>query len=112
MPFLKALSLSISAGGLLATGTFFYAIRQIEAVQLSSSDPLLKSKYHQTYNPNNNPAVHDLFIRRVPLSQIDPALLQNQECLIERYTAGVWAGAGMYPYLQSYINPFSNLSVY
>jgi len=96
MAILKAISLGIPVGSLLATGTFFYATRQIEAVQLSPSDSIFRSKYHRDYNPNNNPTVHDLHIRRVPISEIDPSLLQNQECLIERYTGGVWAGAGMY----------------
>jgi hypothetical protein len=101
MPFLKALSFGITTG-LVATGTFFYAISQVEAVQLSPSDSLLKSKYHEKYNPNHNLPVKDFFIRRVPISQIDPSLLRNQECLIERYTAGVWAGAGKHPSLQSH----------
>lgn len=94
MPILKAISLGIPAGGLLAAGVFFYT-RQIEAVPLSPSDRIFTSQYHQKFNPNSNPTVHDLHIRKVPISQIEPSLLLDQERLIERFTGGVWAGAGM-----------------
>lgn len=95
MPILKAVSLGIPAGGLLAAGVFFYT-RQIEAVPLSPSDRIFTSKYYQKFNPNHNPTVHDLHIRKVPISQIDPSLLlPDQESLIERFTGGVWAGTGM-----------------
>ncbi|KAJ5794630.1 hypothetical protein N7457_001229 [Penicillium paradoxum] len=86
--------LAIPASGLLATGSFFYYTRHVEAVHLSPSDSIFQSKYHQRFNPNNNPTVHDLHVRVVPISQIDPALLERQDALIERYSAGVWAGAG------------------
>ncbi|CAG8388967.1 unnamed protein product [Penicillium salamii] len=90
--FSKVISL-FPAGGLLAAGSFFYTTRQIEAIELSPEDPIFKSKSHQEYNPNNNPTVHDLHIRRVPISQIDPTLLQNPDQLIERFSGGVWAGS-------------------
>ena len=93
MAIAKVLSL-IPASGLLAVGTFFYTTRQIEAIQLSPEDLIFKSKHHQKYNPNNNPTVNDLHIRKVPFSQIDPAYLENPERLIERFSGGVWAGSG------------------
>ncbi|KAJ5343270.1 uncharacterized protein N7506_003094 [Penicillium brevicompactum] len=92
MAVTKVLSL-IPASGLLAVGTFFYTTRQIEAIELSPEDPIFKSKHHQKYNPNNNPTVNDLHIRKVPFSQIDPAYLENPERLIERFSGGVWAGS-------------------
>jgi hypothetical protein len=94
MPLIRALFLGVPAGGLIAAGTFFYTTRHIEAVQLSPSDSIFNSKYHQNYNPNKNPTIHDLHIRTVPISQIDPALLRDEESLIQRFTGGIWAGFG------------------
>ncbi|KAJ5317658.1 hypothetical protein PENANT_c004G00407 [Penicillium antarcticum] len=92
MPPIRALSLGVPTSGLFAVGTFFYTTRHIEAVELFPSDPILNSKYHQDYNPNKNPTVHDLHIRTIPISQIDPALLQDEARLTQRFTGGVWAG--------------------
>jgi hypothetical protein len=84
----------VPAGGLLAASTFFYTIRHIEPVQLSPSDFIFKSKYHQNFNPDQNPTIHDLHIRTVPISQIDPAILRDKGSLIQRLSGGVWAGMG------------------
>lgn len=96
MPLIRVLSLGVPTGGLTAAGTFFYTTRHIEAVQLSPSDSIFHSKYHQNYNPNKNPTIHDLHIRTVPISRIDPALLRDEESLIQRFTGGVWAGFGKF----------------
>ncbi|KAJ5775472.1 uncharacterized protein N7511_000483 [Penicillium nucicola] len=94
MSLIRALSLGLPTSGLLAFGTFFYTTRHVEAVQLSPSDPIFHSIYHQKYNPNQNPTIHDLHIRTIPISEIDLVLLQDEESLIQRFTGGVWAGFG------------------
>ncbi|OJK02138.1 hypothetical protein ASPACDRAFT_40956 [Aspergillus aculeatus ATCC 16872] len=66
----------------------------IHAVPLTTTDPIFASKFYRSYNPNNNPTIHDLHIIRVPLSEIDPALLEDPPRLLERYCGGIWAGAG------------------
>lgn len=84
----------IPAGGVLATTSVLYATRQVEFVPLLPSDPILHCKYHKDLNPNGNPTIHDLHIRKVPLSQIEPSLLRDQEKLVEKFCGGIWAGSG------------------
>lgn len=102
MAFIKVLGI-IPACGLLAVGTFFYATRQIEAIELSPEDPIFNGEYHRKYNPNNNPTVNDLHIRKIPISQIDPAYLETPERLIERFSGGVWAGSGTSIYFYPHV---------
>lgn len=105
MPLLRNLLLkSIPAGGVLATTSFFYVTRHIEFVPLSPSDSIFHSTYLKQYNPSENPTIHDLHIRRIPISQIDPALLQDKQKLLERYCGGVWAGLGRSSYVCLHLN--------
>lgn len=86
-----------ASGGVLAvtTGTYLYTTWDVQAVPIStSSDPIFQNKHYRKCNPNNNPTVHDLHVMKVPFSQIDPSLLDNQEKLLERYCGGVWGGFG------------------
>lgn len=86
-----------TSGGALAvtTGTYLYTTWDVQAVPISnSSDPIFRNKHYRKCNPNDNPTVHDLHILKVPFSQIEPALLENQERLVERYCGGVWGGFG------------------
>ncbi|OJJ45976.1 hypothetical protein ASPZODRAFT_67376 [Penicilliopsis zonata CBS 506.65] len=95
MPLLRSLVLrGLPLSVVLATGTFFYTIRHTEKVPLTSGIDTFTSQYYTQYNPNNNPAIYDLHIRRIPISQVDPTLLQHNERLLERYCGGVWAGLG------------------
>ncbi|PYI21646.1 hypothetical protein BO99DRAFT_471875 [Aspergillus violaceofuscus CBS 115571] len=80
----------------LALGIYL-TTADIHAIPLTSTDPIFTSKYYKSYNPNSNPTIHDLHIIRVPLNQIDPALLEDQKRLLERYCGGIWAGAGFAP---------------
>jgi len=88
--------LSASGGALVVTtGTYLYTTWDVQAVPVSnSSGPIFQNKYYRRCNPNDNPTVHDLHVLKVPFSQIDPALLENREKLLERYCGGVWGGVG------------------
>jgi hypothetical protein len=84
-----------AAAGVAGTGLFFvYLTHGIEMVPMQASDPIFHSKFHAAYNPNGNPTIHDLHIIRVPLNRTKPGLLDDQEKLLERFCAGVWAGVG------------------
>ena len=87
----------LASGGALVvtTGTYLYTTWNVQAVPISnSSDSIFQNKHYRQCNPNDNPIVHDLHVLRVPFSQIDPALLENREKLLERYCGGVWGGVG------------------
>ncbi|KAJ5145772.1 uncharacterized protein N7515_000336 [Penicillium bovifimosum] len=87
----RMLPIMLPASGLVAAISFSYATRHVEAVPLLPSDPIIQSKFHKQFNTNNNPTVHDLFIRKVPVSDINPSLLNRPGALIERFSRGVWA---------------------
>ncbi|KEY79726.1 hypothetical protein BA78_7872 [Aspergillus fumigatus] len=62
------------------------------------NDPLFQSKYFKQHNPRNHPSLNDSCVRKVPLSQIPPELvndaLNGGSKLLERFCAGVWGGYG------------------
>ncbi|GFF56720.1 hypothetical protein IFM46972_10589 [Aspergillus udagawae] len=62
------------------------------------NDPLFKSRYFKQHNPGNHPSLNDSCVRKVPLSQIPPVLvddaLNGGSKLLERFCAGVWGGYG------------------
>ncbi|KAJ0417907.1 hypothetical protein BJY00DRAFT_196549 [Aspergillus carlsbadensis] len=88
-----------AATGAAGTGLFIaYLTHNIETVPMQASDPIFHCKLHAGYNPNGNPTIHDLHIIRVPLSRIEPGLLEDREKLLERFCGGVWAGVGFAPH--------------
>ncbi|KAL5042172.1 hypothetical protein BDW71DRAFT_217114 [Aspergillus fruticulosus] len=93
----KALGSTIATGGACAILSFFYITRDIEFVPLEMSDTIFHSEHFKRCNPHGNPTIHDLHVKRVPLSQIDPVLRADQDKLLERYCGGVWAGLGFAP---------------
>lgn len=54
------------------------------------------------YNPERNPTLSDLCVKRIPLSQIKPELLEKEGKLVEKFCAGVWGGLG-YAYQRRYL---------
>lgn len=68
--------------------------RNSPVLTLPSTDPLFQSAVYAKNNPNKNPATQDVCIKKVPLSKIQPALLEDKGKLVESFCAGVWGGAG------------------
>ncbi|KAJ9299911.1 hypothetical protein DTO271G3_2795 [Paecilomyces variotii] len=91
-----------TVGSVAGVGVYLGMTRKIEEVPLSTSDYLFNSVHFRTFNPLQNPTTHDLFVRKVPLSEIDPALLENKGKLVERFCAGVWGGLG-YAFQRAYL---------
>ena len=90
-------TLKLTTIGTAATlGTFFWATRDSTFVALPVTDHIFQSKLFSKFNPSKNPTTHDLCIRKVPLSEINPALLEKKGKLVEAFCAGVWSGWGMY----------------
>jgi hypothetical protein len=86
-------------GGAATAGVFDFWTRKCQFVPFPVSDPILSSSALRKYNPNNNPAVRDLCIRKVPLSKIKPELLEKDGELVEAFTAGIWGGPGTYLFM-------------
>lgn len=94
MGLIRGLFKTATIGGTAAVGTFFWATRNDTFVPLAPSDPIFHSASFNKYNPSKNPTTHDLYIRKVPLSQINPSLLEKKGKLVEAFCAGVWGGWG------------------
>lgn len=62
------------------------------------NDGLFQSEYFKKYNPGNHPSLNDSCVRKVPVSQIPPDLVEDAlrggSKLTERFCAGVWGGYG------------------
>jgi hypothetical protein len=84
-----------TVGGAASVGAFFWATRNDTFVPLPPSDHLFHSSIFHSLNPSRNPTTHDLCIRKVPLSDINPTLLEKKGKLVEAFCAGVWGGWGM-----------------
>lgn len=64
----------------------------------ASTDPTVNSSLYKKYNPNRNPALTDVCVRRIALVKIDPDLVSDARLggskLVDRFTQGVWGGFG------------------
>ncbi|KAL4891811.1 hypothetical protein BDV59DRAFT_181028 [Aspergillus ambiguus] len=102
MGFIKKAFKLTTYGGTATLGAFFWATRKDVFVPMSPSDSIFHSNFYRAQNPSNNPTVHDFCIRRVPLSDIDPSLLEKKGKLAEAFCAGVWSGWG-YAFQRAYL---------
>jgi hypothetical protein len=91
----KILNTTIVIGS-ASTGAFYYVTRNSQFVPFPANDPILSSVAYKKYNPNKNPALQDLCIRRIPLSKIKPELLHEDGKLVEAFCAGVFGGLGAF----------------
>jgi hypothetical protein len=95
-------ALKISAAGTVASiGVFWGATRNDVFEPMQTSDPIFQSPFFKKFNPEQNPTLHDLCVRRVPLEKIKPELLENKAKLTEAFCAGVWGGMGKLNRLRS-----------
>jgi hypothetical protein len=81
--------------GVATVGAFFLWTRNSAVQPLSTSDYLFTSPTYRKLNPNQNAVLPDVCVRKVPLSQIDPKLLEQKGKLVEAFCAGVWGGIGV-----------------
>ncbi|KAL1964890.1 hypothetical protein VTN77DRAFT_6243 [Rasamsonia byssochlamydoides] len=90
-------------GGVATVGAFFVWTRNSRVEPLPTTDALFQSAWYRKYNPEQNPPLHDVCVRTVPLSQIDPKLLEKKGKLVEAFCAGVWGGLG-YSFQRAYLS--------
>ena len=78
--------------------------RKSKVVPLPNGDYILGTTLFARFNPYNNPVTQDVCLRRVPLAQIKPELLERagEGKLVEKFCAGVWSGWG-YAYQRRYL---------
>lgn len=81
-------------GGVATLGAHFIWTRNSHVEPLPRTDYLFSSPSFKKYNPDQNAVLSDVCIRKVPLSQIDPKLLEKKGKLAEAFCAGVWGGLG------------------
>ncbi|OQV02180.1 hypothetical protein CLAIMM_07418 [Cladophialophora immunda] len=86
----------LTLGGAGTIGVFQWWTQDCQFVPYDPShDTLYGSAFFRRFNPNLNPTFHDLCVRKVSLSKLDPGLLRDHEQggtkLIEAYCAAVWA---------------------
>ncbi|EED19852.1 conserved hypothetical protein [Talaromyces stipitatus ATCC 10500] len=89
-------------GGAATLGAHFVWTRNSQVEPLPPTDYLFSSLSFKRLNPNQNAALSDVCIRKVPLSQIDPKLLEKKGKLVEAFCAGVWGGLG-YAFQRQYL---------
>lgn len=65
-----------------------------------SNDSTINSSVYKKFNPNQNPALRDVCVRRIALIKIDHELVKDADeggsKLLERFTQGVWGGFGKF----------------
>jgi hypothetical protein len=89
----------LTLGGAGTVGAFQWWTHDCRFVPYDpSNDSLFGSTFYRRFNPNRNPTFHDLCVRKIPLSKLDPTLLRDYEeggtKLIEAYCAAIWASRG------------------
>jgi len=81
-----------SAVGVATTWTV--ATRRSKFVPVPPNDYLLGSTLFARYNPEKNPALVDMCVRKIPLDKIKPEYLEKEGLLATKFCAGVWSGLG------------------
>ncbi|KAJ5280699.1 hypothetical protein N7478_006071 [Penicillium angulare] len=94
MGLFKGLLKATAAGSVVSVGVFFGATRNDVFRGMDASDPIFQHALFKKFNPENNPTLHDMCVRRVPLDKIKPELLEKNSKLTEAFCAGVWGGLG------------------
>ena len=94
MGFFRTIIQTAVIGGAASTGAFFYGVRNSKFVPISASDAIFNSVAYNKFNPEKNPSTKDLCVRKVPLNQVKPQLLEKEGRLVEAFCAGVWGGVG------------------
>ncbi|SMQ46460.1 unnamed protein product [Zymoseptoria tritici ST99CH_1A5] len=85
-----------------STAGFLLWTRKSHIVDVPPTDYIFNHTLYSRYNPNNAPVTQDLCVRRVPLANIRPELLEKEGKLVEAFSAGLWGGLG-YAYQRRFL---------
>ncbi|KAI2469286.1 hypothetical protein F4781DRAFT_230015 [Annulohypoxylon bovei var. microspora] len=97
MGIIRTTLLAIPAGGATVGGYMAYLAATTTLVDLTKNDPMFKTKTYAKYNPNDNPALQDVVIKRVPLGSLKPELRGDEKALTLEFCRGVWSGFNFWP---------------
>ncbi|KAI9692821.1 MAG: hypothetical protein M1822_004815 [Bathelium mastoideum] len=95
MGILRTTTAVVGWGSLATVGTFVAMTRKSRFVSVSTTDEIFTNVFYLRNNPEKNPSLHDLCVRRVPLDRVKPELLEKDGKLVEAFCAGVWSGLAM-----------------
>ena len=92
----KLRSVFNSLGGLAVGGIAGWTIvtRNSKFVPILATDPIWTDPHIIKYNPHQNDCTNDFCVRRVPLKNIKPQLLEKEGKLVEAFCGSVWGGLG------------------
>ncbi|OAP55812.1 hypothetical protein AYL99_09964 [Fonsecaea erecta] len=92
--------LTAGAGALTTVPAFFLWTRNCNIEDLPTTDELFRNAWFAKYNPTPAPKaeMRDVCVRRYPLSQIRPELVEDARrggtAMIESFNQGIWGGFG------------------
>ncbi|KAI9839282.1 MAG: hypothetical protein M1819_003277 [Sarea resinae] len=84
----------------VASGGWYYLTYQsrFEPYQPPSdtgaADSLFSSSQYKRFNPEDNKTMHDMCVRRVPLKNLKPELVEEKGRLVEAFCQGIYGGIG------------------
>lgn len=102
MGILRTTTAVVGWTSLAAASTFVALTRKNRIVPVNPTDYIFNSTSYARNNPNNAPVTQDLCLRKVPLDQLKPELLEKEGKLVEAFCAGLWSGVG-YAYQRRYM---------
>jgi hypothetical protein len=76
--------------------------RKSKVYGLPRDDYLYGTSLFARFNPYDNPTTSDVCIRKVPLDQIRPELLEKDGALVQAFCSGVWSGWGKHSFARLY----------
>ena len=95
--YMKLLGVS-GMGAFTSIATFFVWTKHCDVQDLPVTDPLFRSSFYKQFNPRENPSMRDVCVRRLPLYQIRPDLLEDDKRgggrLVEAFCGGIYGGTG------------------
>ncbi|KAG9247480.1 hypothetical protein BJ878DRAFT_539265 [Calycina marina] len=93
---------SVAGTGVVGVAAWTIATRNARFVPIQANDEIFKDPAYLRNNPFKNPTTQDLCVRRVPLKNIKPQLLEKEGKLAEAFCGSVWGGLG-YTYQRYYL---------
>ncbi len=98
--YVKVLGVS-GIGAVTSIAGFFVWTKHCDMQDLPATDPLFSSAAYKHFNPRTNPSMSDVCVRRLPLHQIRPDLLDDDRRgggkLVETFCGGIYGGKGNPP---------------
>ncbi|KAH8593929.1 hypothetical protein B0O99DRAFT_688356 [Bisporella sp. PMI_857] len=93
---------TIGAIGVGGVAGWTVITRNSKFVPIDEADPIYTHPYVKEQNPYNNAFTHDYCVRRVPIKDIKPQLLEDDGKLVEAFAGAVWGSLG-YAFQRAYL---------